>query len=190
MAAKEMIEVFNVNVPGTSSFVQKDKYEEVRRVLRERMPTSAPGLTQDEMDRLVRENVSDAVFEDRSKAGWWMKTAQLDLEARGLVVREAAKPTRWHYDASATETTPVSTEKRTAVRREARELPDLIRDALLKNDLLGAYERRPFYQRNDYIGWIMDAKRDETRAKRLERMLEELRDGDRYMNMEYSGQNG
>ncbi len=187
MAAKEMIEVFNVNTPGRSSFVQKDKYEEVRRVLRERLPTSAPGLTQDEMDALVRENVSGSVFEDRSKAGWWMKTVQLDLEARGLMVRERAKPTRWHYDAAATETPPVSTEKRTAVKREARELPALIRDALTKSDLLQAYEKRPFYQRNDYIGWIMDAKRDETRTKRLEQMLEELRDGDRYMNMAYSG---
>jgi hypothetical protein len=154
------------------------------------MPTAAPGLSAGRDGPPGTENVSDAVFEDRTKAGWWMKTVQLDLEARGLMVREPAKPTRWHYDATATETTPVSTEKRTAVKREARELPALIRDALTASDLLEAYERRPFYQRNDYIGWIMDAKRDETRTKRIEQLLEELRDGDRYMNMAYSGSNG
>jgi hypothetical protein len=26
---------------------------------------------------------------------WWMKTVQLDLEAKGLVVRDGGKPLRW-----------------------------------------------------------------------------------------------
>jgi hypothetical protein len=30
------------------------------------------------------------------KAGWWAKAVQLDLEAKGIVVREATKPLRWH----------------------------------------------------------------------------------------------
>ena len=43
----------------------------------------------------------------------------------------------------------------------------------------------PPYQRNDYIGWIAGAKREETRRKRLSQMLDELRGGDRYMKMAY-----
>jgi hypothetical protein len=68
MSGKEdMIEVFNINKPGQSSFVRKDKYEEVKRVLKALMPDTSPGLTQDEMARML------VVFEDRNKAGWWMK---------------------------------------------------------------------------------------------------------------------
>jgi len=66
----DMMEVFNVNHPGKSSFVQKDKYEEVKRVLKDLMPDSSLGLTQDEMAVLVIEHVSGTVFEDRTKAGW------------------------------------------------------------------------------------------------------------------------
>ena len=29
------------------------------------------------------------------KAGWWMKGVQLDLEAKGLMVRDGGKPLRW-----------------------------------------------------------------------------------------------
>jgi hypothetical protein len=31
-----------------------------------------------------------------------------------------------------------------------------------------AYQERPPYQQNDYIGWIIRARKPETRAKRLE----------------------
>jgi hypothetical protein len=38
------------------------------------------------------------------KVGWWQKTVQLDLEARGLLVRNTgAKPLRWHRTATAVE---------------------------------------------------------------------------------------
>jgi len=46
-----------------------------------------------------------------------------------------------------------------------------------------AYDVRPSYQRNDYIGWITRAKRPETRQKRLDQMLDELEKGDVYMKM-------
>jgi predicted amino acid-binding ACT domain protein len=49
--------------------------------------------------------------------------------------------------------------------------------------LRAAYDARPPYQRNDYLGWINRAKRDDTRQKRLRQMLAELRAGEGYMNM-------
>jgi uncharacterized protein YdeI (YjbR/CyaY-like superfamily) len=51
--------------------------------------------------------------------------------------------------------------------------------------LSARYQARPFYQRNDYIGWITRAVRADTRRRRLEQMLEELAAGDRYMKMKY-----
>ena len=50
---------------------------------------------------------------------------------------------------------------------------------------MDAYRARPPYQRNDYIGWINQAKREETKQKRLAQMLDELARGDSYMNMDY-----
>jgi len=50
---------------------------------------------------------------------------------------------------------------------------------------MSAYRARPAYQQNDYIGWIVGAKREQTGKRRLTQMLEELKQGDVYMNMTY-----
>ena len=60
-------------------------------------------------------------------------------------------------------------------------MPAYIRQALADHGLTKAYDDRPPYQQNDYIGWITRAKREETRRKRLVQMLDELQDSDRYM---------
>jgi uncharacterized protein YdeI (YjbR/CyaY-like superfamily) len=65
-------------------------------------------------------------------------------------------------------------------------MPAFVRRALEASDLRDAFEARPPYQRNDYLGWIARAKRQETREKRLAQMLDELAGGDRYMNMKYN----
>jgi len=48
-----------------------------------------------------------------------------------------------------------------------------------------AYTERPAYQQNDYVGWISRAKREETRKKRLQQMLDELEKGGVYMKMKH-----
>jgi hypothetical protein len=35
-----------------------------------------------------------------AKVGWWAKTVQLDLEAKGAIARESTKPLRWHRRAT------------------------------------------------------------------------------------------
>lgn len=74
-----------------------------------------------------------------------------------------------------------------ALTRDINPMPDWIRGELAARDLLAAYETRPDYQRNDYLGWIQRAKRDETRRKRLDQMLDELARGDVYMRMIWRG---
>ena len=71
------------------------------------------------------------------------------------------------------------------LKRALNPIPDEVLEALLKRRLLGAFEARPPFQRNDYLGWIARARRDETRRKRLEQMLDELEDGDVYMKMRW-----
>ena len=64
-------------------------------------------------------------------------------------------------------------------------MPDYVEEALADRGLMEAYRERPPYQQNDYVGWIDRAKREETRARRLAQMLDELDAGDVYMKMEW-----
>ncbi len=65
-------------------------------------------------------------------------------------------------------------------------MPEYFRQALEARGLMNAYEARPPYQRNDYIGWITRAKTEATRQKRLSQMLDELEKGGVYMNMDWT----
>ena len=64
-------------------------------------------------------------------------------------------------------------------------MPDFVKQALEQRGLLDDYCRRPAYQQNDYLSWIDRAKRQETKEKRLNQMLEELEIGGIYMNMDH-----
>lgn len=67
------------------------------------------------------------------------------------------------------------------------EMPDYFREALNSRRLMDAYLARPPYQQNDYIGWIMRAKLENTKQKRLNQMLDELKGGGVYMKMKWNG---
>lgn len=82
-----------------------------------------------------------------------------------------------------TQRRPGMASRRLQTRRERFPMPGFILEALEKTKLFDAYSARPPYQQNDYIGWITRAKRPETRQKRLDQMLDELKRGDVYMNM-------
>lgn len=62
-------------------------------------------------------------------------------------------------------------------------MPDYVAQALNNEALKDLYNQRPWYQRNDYLGWIDRAKREDTKMKRLQQLLDELRAGDVYMKM-------
>lgn len=78
---------------------------------------------------------------------------------------------------------PGMTKDEPKLRRERHPIPDFVLEALKKTKLFDAYEARPPYQQNDYVGWITGAKREETRDARLAQMLDELKRGDVYMKM-------
>jgi len=64
-------------------------------------------------------------------------------------------------------------------------MPKDVEEGLNRENLTDAYRKRPPYRQNDYIGWILKAKKPETREKRIAQMLEELRSGAKYMGLEY-----
>lgn len=74
-----------------------------------------------------------------------------------------------------------------SLTRPIQPIPGDIATRLHAAGLRAAYDARPPYQRNDYLGWIARAKRPETREKRLAQMLDELRAGDVYMKMAWRG---
>ena len=69
--------------------------------------------------------------------------------------------------------------------RAINPMPPEILAILQERGLLKEYEERPPYQKNDYLGWIFRAKKNETREKRIETMVRELETGDLYMGMSY-----
>ncbi len=89
------IAVENVNVPGRVTNVNAGKYEPMRKALLKVLPRKAPGLTQAEMLRAVLAHLPNDVFPGGATASWWVKTVQLDLEAKGAVVRDRTKPLTW-----------------------------------------------------------------------------------------------
>lgn len=96
MPEDEMIVVENVNVPGRTSRVNARKYEAMREVLLRVLPADGPGMTQAEMGTAVRPHLPQDLWPGGDKSMWWVKTVQLDLEAKGLVIRDASStPTRW-----------------------------------------------------------------------------------------------
>ena len=72
------------------------------------------------------------------------------------------------------------------LKRPEQTMPDLVSDALKNQDLKQAYRDRQPYQRNDYLWWINDAKRDEIKQRHLAKMLDELRQGHGYMGMKWN----
>ena len=69
------------------------------------------------------------------------------------------------------------------LKRPKYQMPDFIKQALEERSLMNDYQQRPAYQQNDYIAWILRAKHQETKEKRLQQMLDELEVGGIYMKM-------
>ena len=65
-------------------------------------------------------------------------------------------------------------------------MPKKISSLLVAKGLLDAYYTRPPYQQNDYLGWISRANWRIRKKKRTQQMLDELKGGDRYMNMKWN----
>lgn len=94
--AAEKIEIRNIVSPNHVVRVDKAKYTEMRDALLKVLPAASPGLTVAETKAELLPILSEELFPGGAKAGWWLKAAQLDLEAQGIIQREATKPLRLH----------------------------------------------------------------------------------------------
>lgn len=90
----QKIGVENVNHPGHVTRVDADMYEAMKRAFLKILPKTSPGLTVAEVQERVIAHLPEELFPGGAKTGWWAKTVQLDLEAKGVLTRENTKPLR------------------------------------------------------------------------------------------------
>jgi hypothetical protein len=89
------IGVENVNHPRKIRYVDAKRYAAMRRAFSRILPKWSPGLTADEIRERVLAHLPGDLFQEGAGPGWWAKTVQLDLEAKGVIARETARPLRW-----------------------------------------------------------------------------------------------
>jgi uncharacterized protein YdhG (YjbR/CyaY superfamily) len=92
MGAKIAVE--NLIRPGGVRRVDATMYAATKRAYLKVLPKRPPGLTLAEIQTRLLATLPDNLFPNGAKAGWWAKTVQLDLEAKGVVVRAPTKPVR------------------------------------------------------------------------------------------------
>lgn len=95
MPAPRKIEIENVLQPGKTYRVEAERFEAMRDAVLAVLPATSPGLTAAELGEAVLPHLPQALFPGGEKSGWWKKAVQLDLEAKGAIVREDSKPLRW-----------------------------------------------------------------------------------------------
>lgn len=95
----EKITVENPNTPGRTDQVRADKYCDMRDAMLKVLPDTAPGVTFKDMKQAAQAHLSQALFPDGKTSGWWAKCVQLDLEAKGRVIRAASSKPLTFYKA-------------------------------------------------------------------------------------------
>jgi hypothetical protein len=92
----DKIEIENFTSPGRTVRVDRAKYEAMREALLSVLPAAPPGIAVAEAKARLLPLLPASLFPNGEKAGWWLKAAQLDLEAKGIIQRENTKPLRLH----------------------------------------------------------------------------------------------
>ncbi|MEM6462473.1 MAG: hypothetical protein AAF724_11200 [Pseudomonadota bacterium] len=60
------------------------------------LPPAEPGLTAAAAKEKVLPLLAETLFTGGATSGWWLKSVQLRLEAKGMVQRANSKPMRLH----------------------------------------------------------------------------------------------
>ncbi len=94
----DKLEVENVNHPEHITRVDAVKYAAAKMALLAILSGQEQGLTQTEMMAAIKVQIDQTLFPNGAKSGWWMKTVQLDLEAKGQIIRIIGKnPCAGHW---------------------------------------------------------------------------------------------
>lgn len=91
----DKIDVQNINHPDHIARVDAAKYHAMRRAYLSVLDAAETPLSHAEAKEAILPLLPDDLFPGGKTAGWWIKTVQLDLEAKGVVARHATKPLRF-----------------------------------------------------------------------------------------------
>ncbi len=92
----DKITVENVNHPGKPSRVDAAKYLAMREAVETVLSKTDTPMTYASIKQGILPILSQQHFPGGATAGWWIKTVQLDLEAKGELARTADKPLRFY----------------------------------------------------------------------------------------------
>ncbi|WP_417257975.1 DUF6958 family protein [Celeribacter sp.] len=88
----DKIDVENINTPGKTTRVDAAKYTAMKTAMLAVVPKGTKGLTAAQIKAGILPLLPDDLFPAGATAGWWLKCVQLDLEAKGVMIRHATKP--------------------------------------------------------------------------------------------------
>lgn len=90
--------VENVNHPGYTESVDAAKYGAMREALMAVLESTDAPMSVLALKAAIARRLPQQLFPEGATAGWWIKTVQLDLEAKGLLARTAERPLRLYLD--------------------------------------------------------------------------------------------
>ena len=99
----EKIEIENVTSPGRTKRVNRAKYEAMRDALLAVLPDVAPGLKVPDAKAALLPLLPGDLFPQGATAGWLLKAAQPDLEAKGIIKRAPWMPVQLYQAKSQTQ---------------------------------------------------------------------------------------
>ena len=94
MSDADKVTLQNFTSPGHTYRVDRRKYEAMRDALLAVLPAGPPGLSVADAKAALLPLLPAELFPGGEKAGWWLKAAQLDLEAKGVIKRADRPPVR------------------------------------------------------------------------------------------------
>lgn len=96
MTNESQVSVQNAVSPGHVRNLNAGKFEAMKAAYLKVLPSTEPGLTPREIQSALLEHLPRDLFPEGAKAGWWAKSVQLDLEAKGVIARQPKGPVRLH----------------------------------------------------------------------------------------------
>jgi hypothetical protein len=92
----DKITVENVNQPGKTTRVNAEKYNAMHDAIVAVLTGQSEPLDYAAIKQSVKPLLPENLFPGGATSGWWIKCVQLDLEAKGRLVRTKDKPLRFN----------------------------------------------------------------------------------------------
>jgi hypothetical protein len=89
----DKIEVQNINTPSRVTRVDAAKYTAMKSAMLAGMPRDTL-MTMKDIRAALDPHLDQTLFPGGATAGWWLKTVQLDLEAKRILKRAPGSPLR------------------------------------------------------------------------------------------------